>query len=139
MFGVGALEMLVIMILAVIVVGPDRLPVLAADLAKWIRQARAYARHVLTDFNDVVGELEKEAGTSREDWKEITSVFNRQAGAVTQELQKATGASNGSEPATVAPPAITPDAEAEVIPSADSDGEAKPWYMPERGARRRPR
>ena len=76
MFGVGILELMVILLLAVIVVGPDRLPAVAADLARWIRQGRAYARVMTKDFNEVVGELEKEAGANREDWKEIASVVD---------------------------------------------------------------
>jgi len=82
MFGVGALELMVILILAVLVVGPDRLPQVAADLAQWIRRARAYANHLSKDFNEVIGELEKEVGASRDDWKEIASVVTRQGGAV---------------------------------------------------------
>ena len=82
MFGVGALELMVILILAVLVVGPDRLPQVAADLAQWIRRARVYANHLSKDFNEVVGELEKEVGASREDWKEIAGVVTRQGGAV---------------------------------------------------------
>ena len=88
MFGVGILELMVILILTVIVVGPDRMPQFAADLAKWIRQTRAYARHLMGDFNSVVADLEKEAGTSREDWKEIASVVTRHTGSVGQELTK---------------------------------------------------
>ena len=81
MFGVGVFELLVILIIAAIVVGPDKLPQVAADLAKWIRQTRAYARHLLGDFNEVIAELEKEAGASREDWKEIASVITRSGAA----------------------------------------------------------
>ena len=86
MFGVGVFELLVILIIAAIVVGPDKMPQVAADLAKWIRQTRAYARHLLGDFNEVISELEKEAGTSREDWKEIASVITRTGGSLTDEL-----------------------------------------------------
>lgn len=86
MFGVGVLELLVIMILAVIVVGPDRMPQLAADLARWIRHTRAYAKHLMGDFNEVVSDLQREAGASQEDWREIANVVTRHTGAVGQEL-----------------------------------------------------
>lgn len=86
MFGVGILELLIILILIVIVVGPDRMPQVAADLARWIRQTRAYAKHLMGDFNEVVAELEKEAGASREDWKEIASVITRHTGSVGKEF-----------------------------------------------------
>jgi sec-independent protein translocase protein TatB len=89
-FGVGILELVLILIIAMIVVGPERLPEVAAELAKWIRRARSYANYVARDFNDVIGELEKEVGASREDWKEIASVLNRQTSSITRELEKAT-------------------------------------------------
>ena len=88
MFGVGVLELLVILILTTIVIGPDKMPQLAADLGRWIRQTRAYARHLMGDFNEVVKELEKEAGASREDWQEIANVVKRNTGVVGQELSR---------------------------------------------------
>jgi sec-independent protein translocase protein TatB len=78
MFGVGPLELIVIMVITIVVVGPDKLPEVAGELARWIRRARAYGQHLTRDFNDVVGELEKEVGASRDDWKEIASVIRRE-------------------------------------------------------------
>lgn len=88
MFGVGALELLVVLILAVLVVGPDRLPQVAADLGRWIRQTRAYAKHLMGDFNEVMSELRQEAEVSQEDWKEIASVVSRHTGSVGHELTR---------------------------------------------------
>lgn len=88
MFGVGALELLVILILAVLVVGPDRLPQVAADVGRWIRETRAYAKHLMGDFNEVVSELRKEADVSSEDWKEIAGVVSRHTGSVGAELTR---------------------------------------------------
>ena len=158
MFGVGILELMVILILTVIVVGPDRMPQVAADLAKWIRQTRAYARHLMGDFNSVVSELEKEAGTSREDWKEIASVVTRHTGSVGQELTRLTKdiekSGDLAEAKADAPPVAAIEA-----PSTNGNGnghapvesestaagksteatetEEKPWYVPERTTRRR--
>lgn len=87
--GIGLPELLLILVLTVIVVGPERLPEAAAQLARWIRQARAYAQFVARDFNEVIGELEKEVGTSREDFKEIATVLNRNTSAVFEEIDKA--------------------------------------------------
>jgi sec-independent protein translocase protein TatB len=161
MFGIGILELSVILILAVIVVGPDRLPQVAADLAKWIRQARAYATHLTRDFNEVVGELEKEVGASRDDWKEIASVVNRHTGDVLKEVQKASdqanatmagtngsysNGANGNGLSISLPPPIETEAQATPLgdsalePEADADAEPgveKPWYEPERRTRRR--
>ena len=88
MFGVGVLELLVILVLTTIVVGPDKMPQLAADLGRWIRQTRAYAKHLMGDFNEVVSELQKEADVNKEDWQEIANVVRRNTGVVGQELTR---------------------------------------------------
>ena len=152
MFGIGILELMVILILTVIVVGPDRMPQVAADLAKWIRQTRAYAKHLMGDFNSVVADLEKEAGASREDWKEIASVVTRHTGSVGQELSKLTRDVEQSGDLAAAKADPTPATngnggnghaavDRESIPSTETadqtETEEKPWYVPERTTRRR--
>ncbi|HEY7270493.1 MAG TPA: twin-arginine translocase TatA/TatE family subunit [Dehalococcoidia bacterium] len=87
--GIGLPELLLILILAVVVVGPERLPEVAAQLAKFIRQAQAYANYVRKDFTEVIGELEKEVGTSREDLKTIADAFRRDTGSVFEEIGRA--------------------------------------------------
>ena len=158
MFGIGILELMVILLLTVIVVGPDRLPGVAADLARWIRQGRAYARYMMRDFNSVVSELQKEAGTSAEDWKEISSVVSRHTGDLGKELTKvgrdledsgdldsAKSADSGVAVATDG--ALNGDAKPAETHANGSNGdvpaepaEEKPWYVPEkprRASRRR--
>jgi len=165
MFGVGILELMVILVVAVVVVGPDKLPEFAADLAKWIRQARAYGQHLTRDFNDVVGELEKEVGASRDDWKEIASVIRREGTGlssilndtkteVTSEIESAKAEANIDLDAAKADPtpenvvsidtARNGDDENGAEPAAaatDAAGEGsteeKPWYVPERTTSRR--
>jgi sec-independent protein translocase protein TatB len=167
MFGVGLPELMVIMVLAIVVVGPDKLPELAADLARWIKRARAYGQHLTRDFNDVVGELEKEVGASRDDWKEIASVIRREGTGLSailndtsreieSEVQSATSEANldldaaKADESTPAPDNIVSidaarngDAEDAGEPSetADADAEppaeARPWYEPERTTARR--
>lgn len=158
-FGIGILELMVIMILTVIVVGPDRLPQVAADLAQWIRKARAYATHISKDFNDVVGELEKEVGANREDWKEIANLVTRQGSSVGGAVTSAASALERSlddkpaQSATPPPPEATPLAEASTAsangngvhaedsetPSEEEPEAEKAWYETDRPVRRRSR
>ena len=42
MFGSGGSEFLVLLLLALIVVGPERLPGYAENLGRWVRSARGY-------------------------------------------------------------------------------------------------
>ncbi len=90
MFGVGILEIMVILTLAVLVVGPERLPQVSAELAQWIRRGRAYARHLTSDFNEVVAELEQEVGASKEDWKEIGEIVSSETKEVSKEFDETT-------------------------------------------------
>ena len=154
MFGVGILELLVIMLLTIIVVGPDRMPQVAADLARWIRQGRAYARHFMGDFNSVVGELQKEANVSQEDWQEISNVIKRNTGDVGKELERAakdaeeagdlalakanepvstTTNGNGTNGSPTANGAAEEPEEAET--TGETPAEEKPWYEPEKTTR----
>jgi sec-independent protein translocase protein TatB len=87
--GIGIPELLLILVLAVLVVGPERLPEVAAQLAKFIRQAQAYANYVRKDFTEVIGELEKEVGASREDLQTIADAFRRDTGSVFEEIGRA--------------------------------------------------
>lgn len=165
MFGVGVLELLLILILTTIVVGPDKMPQLAADLGRWIRQTRAYAKHLMGDFNEVVSELQKEANVNKEDWQEIANVVRRNTGIVGQELSrfgrdleeqqrdltdiKELTADKPGNGATVDQSAVAEeideaedlDVVVEVPASENGNGdtadEEKPWYVPERASRRR--
>ena len=157
MFGIGLPEIMVILVLSVLVVGPERLPQYAADLALWIRKTRAYANHLMRDFNEVMGDFEKEVGASREDWKEIASVVTRHTGDLTKELSKTAEQIEKSaaidlnaipsSPANVVPfesrplGESRPEDEAEAVeePEAESApaAESKPWYEQEPTPRRR--
>jgi sec-independent protein translocase protein TatB len=90
LIGIGIPELLLILGLTVLVVGPERLPEVAAQLAKWIRQAQAYANYVRKDFNDFIGDIEKETGTSRKDLEDIGKVLRRDIDRVGDEVNKAT-------------------------------------------------
>jgi sec-independent protein translocase protein TatB len=165
MFGVGLPELMIIMIVAIVVVGPDKLPEVAADLARWIKRARAYGQHLTRDFNDVVGELEKEVGASRDDWKEIASVIRREGTGlssilndtsreINDEVASARAEANLDLDAAKADPppdnvvsidaARSGDGEDSAEPAAEAteaaEGESteeKPWYVPERTTSRR--
>ncbi len=63
MFGIGLPEMLVILAVALIVVGPDKLPDLARSLAKGMVELKRTMNQVkqsLTEEDDVLGEVQNE-------------------------------------------------------------------------------
>lgn len=81
-FGVGPLELIVVLVVALIFVGPERLPRLAADLARTIREVRKYTNSLASEFNDVIADIEKETANERSEWREI----GRGLGAATESV-----------------------------------------------------
>jgi Tat protein translocase TatB subunit len=108
--GIGLPELLVILLLTVIVVGPQRLPQMAAELARFLRAFRRYSARITQEFNETMADLEKEYDEMKGEWKEIGRGLDESAKAVSGELAAAGrdargGADGGAAPA---PPESTP-------------------------------
>jgi len=69
MFEVGFTEIVLILGIALLVLGPERLPKLAADIGRWAGKARAMARQLKN-------QLEQEAGNLQELRKPIDDIRN---------------------------------------------------------------
>lgn len=84
-FGIGAMELLLILVLALVVVGPRRLPEVARKLAKMLRDMRRMWTEVSTDF---ARELNIEGAP--EDLRTITDTVSalRQAGSPAKLLEE---------------------------------------------------
>ncbi len=73
MFGIGLPEMLVILAVALIVVGPDKLPDLARSLAKGmveLKRTMNQVKHSLTEEDDVLGEVQHELKKTADELQE---------------------------------------------------------------------
>src|SRR6185312_16892956 len=64
MFGIDFSEILVIFVIALVVLGPERLPKLAATVGKWLGRARSMARQ----FRE---QLEHEANRLQHETKDV--------------------------------------------------------------------
>jgi Tat protein translocase TatB subunit len=87
--GVGLPELLVILVLTLIVVGPRRLPEMAAQLARFMRAFRRYTAGVTREFNETMGELEREYDEMKGEWKEVGQGLDETARSVGKELESA--------------------------------------------------
>ena len=54
MFDIGFSEIVLIMVIALVVLGPDKLPKLATDIGRWVGRARAMARQLTTQLEQEV-------------------------------------------------------------------------------------
>ena len=66
LLGVGAGEALVVFVITLIVVGPQRFPEIARQAGRYYRMARRYATHVTADVRGAMSELEAEVGAQKE-------------------------------------------------------------------------
>ena len=96
--GVGPAELIVILVVALVFVGPDRLPRLAADLARTIREIRKYTGSIAAEFSDVIQDFEKESAGARSQWKEIGEGLTGATKSVTDAIRAARSDAEGATP-----------------------------------------
>ncbi len=103
-FGIGPLEIALVVLIAFIVLGPDRIPGTMRQLGKWTRQLRETVNNITRDYNTEIRELTGEI-TALQD--EIRSI-QRDLGSI------ATGFMT-----TTVPPADRPTSRSNTAASAD--------------------
>ena len=74
LFGVGAGEAALVLVLALIVVGPQRFPEIARQGGRWYRLARRYTDEVMKDVRAAVDDLEQEIEAETSDLKSIGTI-----------------------------------------------------------------
>lgn len=74
LFGVGASEALLVLVLALIVVGPQRFPEVARQAGRWYKLARGYSDEVMKDVRAAVSEIEQEINEETSDLKSLGDV-----------------------------------------------------------------
>jgi len=85
-FGIGLPELVVILVLTLIVVGPQRLPEVAAQIGRTIREFRRYSSGVTKELMDAVQDLEREYQDLRGELKSVSGEMRAKAEAFGQEL-----------------------------------------------------
>ncbi len=101
--GVGPAEIIVILVVALVVVGPERLPRLAADIARTIRELRKYTTSITAEFSEVIQDFEKETEGERSQWKEIGEGLTSATRSVTDALRAARDDAEPSAGAAASP------------------------------------
>ena len=98
MFDVGFSEVVLCFLVALIVLGPQKLPALARTLGRWTGRARSYMRNLSS-------ELEREAGATglQRELTDAARAFREGAEAVKSDVRKL-GDSVNPNPAAAPPP-----------------------------------
>jgi sec-independent protein translocase protein TatA len=87
--GIGLPELLVILLITLIVVGPQRLPEMAAQIARAMREFRRYTSSLSREVTDALGDLEKEYNAVREEWKDVGEAVRQDVKAMEAEVSGA--------------------------------------------------
>jgi sec-independent protein translocase protein TatB len=122
-------ELLVLAGVGVIVLGPERLPQYAAQLGKFVRQARSFARTARSQIREELGEefddidwqsldprkydprrIVREALLDDEDEPVLHQPRQSSSGHAGVQLSKSSGAGGSDPTVTPAPTAVDPDA-----------------------------
>ncbi|MDA1010262.1 MAG: twin-arginine translocase TatA/TatE family subunit [Chloroflexi bacterium] len=160
--GVGAGEALLVFIIALIVIGPNRFPEAMRTAGRWYRMARAYSTEVMKDVRSAVDDIEREVNTEAEGLKSVRELTDisadlRAAQRTAEEAQRGTEAAleanseavsaagaADAEPSTPRPirPSQrvtgTPAAPAKKPEAADPPKSFDPFNQPKGGRPRRP-
>ncbi len=107
--GIGLPEIVLILVIAIIVLGPQRLPEVAVQLARAIRYLRGYATDATAQLRAELDELTKEYQQVRDELQEFRQVIGKSVTAVTGEVDRALQESRPMiEPSAEPPPEQRP-------------------------------
>lgn len=126
MFDIGFSELMVIGLVALIVIGPERLPRVARTLGHLAGRLQRYVADVKADINREVelDELRKMRDSVQQAATGIENSVQAELGKAEQELNAA--AQVATQDAAQAAPAALPEAGAAAAPAAAADQPAKP-------------
>jgi len=86
--GVGPLEVALVVIVAVIVLGPERIPGVAVQLARAVRYMRGYATDATADIRKELQELTKEYDEVRKELNEFRSSLGGGFSNIAEEVDR---------------------------------------------------
>ncbi len=105
MFDVGLSELLVIGLVALIVIGPKRLPEVARAAGRWAGRLRRFVSDVKQDLDRELHQAElSELRQLKQELDETRRVMEDSSGRLMQDLQVAPTGATVTPPNTIAPP-----------------------------------
>jgi sec-independent protein translocase protein TatB len=87
-FGVGPLEIFLVMVIAVVVLGPERIPGVAVEVARLVKFLRGYATDATSQLREEMGELTREYEEVRKELQEFRQSVRNDLTAATQQMTR---------------------------------------------------
>lgn len=87
--GVGLPELLVILVITLLIVGPNRLPEMAVQIARAMREFRRYSSSLTRDVTEALEDLEKEYTSVQEEWKDVGEAVTKDVKAMEEQVSGA--------------------------------------------------
>ena len=106
MFDIGFQELLVIVIVAVLVIGPKELPLALRTAGRWIGKVRKVSAHFRTGLDAMVREAELEDMEKK--WQAQNEAIMKRSAAASE--------AEAGEPVMTGPPPKTSEASAQAVP-----------------------
>lgn len=129
--GVGLPEVILIMVIAVIVLGPERIPEFAVQLARAIRWLRGYANESTAELRAEFNELMKEYEEVRQELRDLRGSVDKDVDKLSEDIEttkeEVRGATEEVDKTLAdAGPIIEPGGDLPPKLRGDADGEEKP-------------
>jgi sec-independent protein translocase protein TatB len=87
-FGVGPLEVALIIVVAVIVLGPERIPEVASQLARTVKFLRGYANDATSQLRGELSELTREYEDVRKELEEFRHSMRQDLTSLTDDVSR---------------------------------------------------
>ena len=133
--GIGYQELLLVLVLLLVVVGPERLPNMAYQIGRAVRTMQGYARAVRDEFRDEIDYLDEQYRTVKGQVDEARMAMREEERKLNAELREV-GTTLDSTVAMAAdsmsiPPAVTPAAsESAAAPATQPSTPSEPDKPP---------
>ncbi|HXG35461.1 MAG TPA: Sec-independent protein translocase protein TatB [Dehalococcoidia bacterium] len=96
--GIGLPELILVLLVALIVLGPQRLPQAAVQIARMVKTLRRYASEVTADLKEEFPEFNEEYQGLRKDLRRLRVSVNQEMASVSEEADKTIQAAGTSVP-----------------------------------------
>jgi sec-independent protein translocase protein TatB len=125
-FGVGPWELIIVLMIAFVVLGPDKIPEVARTLGRLVRQLRNMSNELTGEFGDEFKEVKSEITSVQREFRAMQRDLGDAARSVVTQVNDPKP-NNPGGPATVRPPTINPpEPAAPPPPAATSDQTGEP-------------